>query len=516
MGLTSTSTGSNLLNQELEEIKKGCDFTIAFAGNPNVGKSTIFNNLTGMHQHTGNWPGKTVSNASGICNYMNKQFLLVDLPGTYSLMSNSQEEEIARDYICFGKPDVTVIVVDSTCLERNLNFVFQTMEITQNIIVCVNLLDEAKKKNIDIDLIFLEKSLGIPVVGTTAMQPKTLNKLLDTIYKVCIGKKYCNPNIVKYKSTIEDSILSINSEIEKVNNYQFNYINRWICIKLLDGNCDIITSIENHLNINLHTENINNKLNELNNNLLEYNITSETITDSIVSSIMKKSEELSNLVCTFKNKYYNSRNKKIDKILTSKRFGIPIMLIFLGLIFWITIVGANYPSQMLSDFFNYIQDKLLYLFEFLHVPTFITNLLINGMYKTVAWVVAVMLPPMAIFFPMFTLLEDLGYLPRIAFNLDNYFKKACTSGKQALTMCMGFGCNAAGVVGCKIIDSPREKLIAMLTNAFVPCNGRFPLLITLSTIFIGSYFSRSRFYDYLYLMCSIGCTFRNNLNSYCF
>ena len=516
MGLTSTSTGSNLLNQELEEIKKGCDFTIAFAGNPNVGKSTIFNSLTGMHQHTGNWPGKTVSNASGICNYMNKQFLLVDLPGTYSLMSNSQEEEIARDYICFGKPDVTVIVVDSTCIERNLNLVFQTMEITQNIIVCVNLLDEAKKKNIDIDLNLLEKSLGVPVVGTTSRQPKTLKNLLDTIYKVCICKKYCNPNIVKYKSTIEDCILSINSEIEKINNYQFDYINRWICIKLLDGNCDIITSIEKHLNINLHTDNINNKLNELNNNLLENNITSETITDSIVYSIMKKSEELSNSVCTFKNKDYNSRNKKIDNILTSKKYGIPIMLVFLGLIFWITIVGANYPSQMLSNFFNYIQDKLLYLFNFLHVPTFITNLLINGMYKTVAWVVAVMLPPMAIFFPMFTLLEDLGYLPRIAFNLDNYFKKACTSGKQALTMCMGFGCNAAGVVGSKIIDSPREKLIAMLTNAFVPCNGRFPLLITLSTIFIGSYFSRYLFHYYLYFVCSICCTLRNNLNSYCF
>ena len=174
MGLTSSSTGSNLLNQELEEIKKGCDFTIAFAGNPNVGKSTIFNNLTGMHQHTGNWPGKTVSNASGICNYMNKQFLLVDLPGTYSLMSNSQEEEIARDYICFGKPDVTVVVVDSTCLERNLNLVFQAMEITRNIIVCVNLLDEAKKKNIDINLNSLEKSLGIPVVGTTAKNPKQI------------------------------------------------------------------------------------------------------------------------------------------------------------------------------------------------------------------------------------------------------------------------------------------------------------------------------------------------------
>ena len=470
MGLTSSSTGTNLLDKELEIIQKNCDFTVAFAGNPNVGKSTIFNSLTGMHQHTGNWPGKTVSNASGICTYMNKKFLLIDLPGTYSLMSNSQEEEIARDYICFGKPNVTVVIVDATCLERNLNLVFQTMEITKNVIVCVNLLDEAKKKNIDIDLKKLEKSLGVPVVGTTARDEKTLKKLVDCIYRVCINKKESNPNILKYEPTIENSIFLLSSEIDKITNNNFRYINRWICIKLLDGDSKIIESIENSLNINIHTENITNKLDDINKKLLKNNIDNENIKDSIVSSIMIKSEEITNLVCTFKNKDYNLKNKKIDKILTSKKFGIPIMLIFLGLIFWLTIIGANYPSQMLSSFFNYIQDKLLYLFNMLHVPTFITNLLINGMYKTVAWVVAVMLPPMAIFLPMFTLLEDLGYLPRIAFNLDNYFKKACTTGKQALTMCMGFGCNAAGVVGCRIIDSPREKLIAMLTNAFVPCN----------------------------------------------
>ena len=413
MGLTSNSTGLNLLDEELIDLQSNCDFTIAFAGNPNVGKSTIFNGLTGLHQHTGNWPGKTVSNASGVSNYLNKSFLLIDLPGTYSLMSNSQEEEIARDYISLGKPDVTVIVVDSTCLERNLNLVFQIMEITKNVIVCVNLLDEAKKKHIEINLQELEHLLGVPVVGTTARDKSTLPELLDCIYNVCMKNKICNPILIDYKSYSEDII---------------------------------------------------------------------------VSSIMKKSEEITNAVCTFNNKDYNLRNNKIDKILTSKAFGIPIMLAFLGLIFWITIIGANYPSSMLSTFFNYIQDKLIYLFNILHIPTFVTELLINGMYKTVAWVVAVMLPPMAIFFPLFTFLEDVGYLPRIAFNLDNYFKKACSTGKQALTMCMGFGCNAAGVVGSKIIDSPREKLISMLTNAFVPCNGRFPLLITISTIFIGSYF----------------------------
>ena len=515
MGLTSSSTGTKLLSEELEEIKKNCDFTVAFAGNPNVGKSTIFNNLTGMHQHTGNWPGKTVSNASGICNYMNKKFLLIDLPGTYSLMSNSAEEEIARDYICFGKPDVTVVVVDSTCLERNLNLVFQTIELTKNVIVCVNLLDEAKKKNININLTLLEELLGVPVVGTTARDEKTLNNLINCTYNVCIGKKKCEPKIIEYNSIIEDAIVSINSEIKTINSARFEYINRWISLKTLENDSKIITSIEQHLNINLHSKNIIKSLNKIDKQLEKNNINKEYIKDLIVSNIMKKSEEITNLVCTFKNKDYNLRNKKIDKILTSKKFGIPIMLIFLGIIFWITIVGANYPSSVLSNLFNHIQDKLLYLFNILHIPSFITNLLINGMYKTVVWVVAVMLPPMAIFFPLFTLLEDLGYLPRIAFNLDNYFKKACTSGKQALTMCMGFGCNAAGVVGCRIIDSPRERLIAILTNAFVPCNGRFPLLITIATIFIGSYFVRCYFIHYINFMCFTSCTFRYCFNTSC-
>ena len=416
MGLTSNSTGLNLLDEELLDLQYNCDFTIAFAGNPNVGKSTIFNSLTGLHQHTGNWPGKTVTNASGICNYKNKSFLLIDLPGTYSLMSNSEEEEIARNYICSGNPNATVVVVDSTCLERNLNLVFQIMEKTPNVIVCVNLMDEAKKKNIDINLKELEKQLGVPVVGTTAHDKNTLKRLIDCIYDVCIKNRKCNPHLITCEAKDESSI---------------------------------------------------------------------------VSAIMKRAEEISNTVCTFNDKNYDIRNKKIDKILTSKKFGIPIMLAFLGIIFWITIIGANYPSSILSSFFNYLQDKLLYIFNILNVPTFITELLISGMYKTVAWVIAVMLPPMAIFFPLFTFLEDVGYLPRISFNLDNYFKKACTTGKQALTMCLGFGCNAAGVVGSKIIDSPREKLISMLTNAFVPCNGRFPLLITISTIFIGSYFAGS-------------------------
>ena len=413
MGLTSSSTGSNLLADNFNISKS--DFTITLAGNPNVGKSTIFNNLTGMNQHTGNWTGKTVDNATGNCTYNDKNFLLVDIPGTYSLVTHSKEEEIATSFISSNVSNATVVVVDATCLERNLNLVFQIMEITPNVIVCVNLLDEAKKKKIKINLKLLSEILEVPVVGTTARNKKTLVHLLDTIYKVCTGEIKCSAKQLTFPNKCSDE--------EKV------------------------------------------------------------------ATIMKHCEEISDKVCSFSRNSCNSFDRKIDKIITSKIWGIPIMLLFLAMIFWITIIGANYPSQLLSDVFAYFQDKLIYGSQLINMPNWLSSMLILGVYQTVTWIIAVMLPPMAIFFPLFTIMEDLGYLPRIAFNMDKCFKKACTNGKQMITMCMGFGCNAAGVCGCKIIDSPRERLIAILTNAFVPCNGRFPFLITIATIFIAVGFS---------------------------
>lgn len=359
-------------------------------------------------------------------------------------MSNSQEEEIARDYICFGNPDATVIVLDATCIEKNLNLVFQTMEITNNIIVCVNLLDEAKKKGITINLELLSKLLGVPVVGTTARKPKTLKKLLSTIYDVCSKKIIPNPNRVKYFPIIEDSILMLCPILRRLLPFSNIDLDRWIALKLIDDNLKIINSIQTNLNINLtDNEEIDEKLNEINELLLENDIDNINFRDKIVSSIVFRAEDICNDVVSYKNEMYNLRDRKIDKILTSKTFGIPIMILFLGIIFWITITGANYPSTLLSNLFSYGQEKLLMFFEYINAPTWVSGMLVLGMYQTVTWVIAVMLPPMAIFFPMFTILEDLGYLPRIAFNLDNYFKKACTTGKQALTMCMGFGCNAA-------------------------------------------------------------------------
>lgn len=484
MGLTKSSMGTRLLEDDFKSLKNKNGYTVALAGNPNVGKSTIFNSLTGMHQHTGNWPGKTIANATGKCIYKDTNFLFVDIPGTYSIMSNSEEEEIARDYICFGNPDATVVVVDATCLERNLNLVFQVMEITDNIILCVNLLDEAKKKKIRIDLENLEKELGIPVVGTIARKKKTLNHLMDVIEKVC-KKEICpTPNKIIYTNIIEESIKKIEREIKEKLKVK-DKLYRWISLKTIDGEEKILNTIEENLKIDIRNDKQIQKCREkVLEDLKNQDINENNFKDKIVSDIMKRTEEVSKKVCVFENENYSKRDRNIDKILTSKIWGIPIMILFLCIIFWITIIGANYPSQVLFSFFAFIQKKLTIFAQYINCPQWISDLLILGVYQTLTWVVSVMLPPMAIFFPLFTFLEDLGYLPRIAFNMDGCFKKCCCSGKQMITMCMGFGCNAAGVVGCRIINSPRERLIAILTNNFVPCNGRFPFLISIATIFV--------------------------------
>ena len=365
--------------------------------------------------------------------------------------------------------------------------VHQILEITDKVVVCVNLLDEAKKKGIEIDFNKLEKRLGVSVVPTIARKKHNLKKIMQEVEKVCTQNKETQTKDIQYPIQIEKAIKIVQNTInEKIKNRKFA---RWISIKLLDGNEKILQSIENNLGIDARERTIKEAIEKATETLKKDNITQENFIDKIVSCIMYRAEDISNDVVKYTQKNYTKTDRKVDKILTSKIFGIPIMLAFLGIIFWITITGANYPSTMLSNIFSNMENELISFCWKIGVPQWAIGIFIEGMFRTATWVIAVMLPPMTIFFPLFAILEDLGYLPRIAFNLDSLFKKACTTGKQALTMCMGFGCNATGIVGCRIIESPREKTIAMLTNSFVPCNGRFPMLITIASIFIGSLFA---------------------------
>lgn len=486
MGLSKDSMGVNAVDLGLV-IRKNqkTDKVVALGGNPNVGKSTVFNELTGLRQHTGNWTGKTVTNAQGYCNYHQHGYVVVDLPGCYSLMAHSTEEEVARDFICFGGADAVIIVCDATCMERSLNLVLQTMEITSKVVVCVNLMDEAEKKKIQINLRALAERLGVPVVGTSARSRKGLDQLMDAVTQITENPSQRQFKI-HYPDYLEAAISKLEPCVEQV--CEEGLDSRWLSLMLLHWDHNMPGFIEQNLKNNFLTEeSITKQLKAVKEDFEHQGITETQIKDDIVTAIVHTAERLCKDTIRVKSETYKNKDSKIDKILTGRWTAFPIMIVALLIVFWLTIVGANYPSQVLSTFFFWVEAKLLLFFKWLNAPKFLYEMLILGVYRVLAWVVSVMLPPMAIFFPLFTLLEDVGFLPRIAFNLDKCFKKCCACGKQALTMCMGFGCNAAGVVGCRIIDSPRERLIAIITNNFVPCNGRFPTLIAIiSMFFVGS------------------------------
>lgn len=479
MGLTRSSTGGSCNDRNLLiSNTANYDILVALAGNPNVGKSTVFNELTGMHQHTGNWPGKTVSGAEGYFNYKNKRILLTDIPGCYSLIAHSAEEEVARDFICFGGSDKTVVVCDATCLERNLALVLQTIEINGSCIVCVNLADEAEAHNIKIDTEVLERELGVPVVLTAARNRIGLEDLCDKI----IADNIYSERKITYPDYIENIIRIMTPHLTTLCE-KHHLSTRWLALRLAENNPATNRILNAKLDGLFENINIRDALRQSKEYLEVNGITRRQLTDDIASSALQDACITARKAVTRGDDPKERIIQKTDSILTGKYTAFPLMLLMLMLIFYITVSGANIPSEFLHKLFFTLENKLYTFFIEIGTPQVICEALFHGVFRTLSWVVSVMLPPMAIFFPLFTLLEDSGMLPRIAFNLDRAFQGCKSCGKQSLTMCMGFGCNAAGVVGCRIIDSPRERLIATLTNSFVPCNGRFPGMISMIAMF---------------------------------
>lgn len=459
------------INEMYLKQRKG--YTIALLGNPNVGKSTVFNELTGMNQHTGNWPGKTVELAKGHYTHRYRQNQMIDLPGTYSLLAHSSEEEVTRNHVCFEPCDVCLVICDATVLERNLNLVLQTMEITDHVVLVLNLMDEAKKKNITIDTEKLAKLLKVRVVEMSARNHEGFEDVKEAIEEVGNRVSDTQGAAVRYAKDLEQAIAAV-ADVMKTRRLN----TRFTALKLLDPEVDSTLFYEDIENQEETRAEVEKQIARLKDKDLY-----ERFEDIVVHALHERAREISEECIIFNNASYQNRDMRIDHVVTSKGWGLVWMVVLLSVIFWITISGANVPSEMLSGMFEDLQVWLHQLFASWSMNPYITSFIVDGVVKTCGWVISVMLPPMAIFFPMFTLLEDFGYLPRIAFNLDGFFQKACTCGKQVLTMCMGFGCNAVGVSGARIIDSPRERLIAIITNTFVPCNGRFPTLISIITMF---------------------------------
>jgi len=460
-------------------------YTIALAGNPNTGKSTVFNALTGLRQHTGNWPGKTVTRAEGSFSFHDQRYRIIDLPGTYSLLSTSEDEEVARDFILFGKPDVTVIVVDASRLERNLSLALQILEITDKAVLCLNLMDEARRHHITIDTRTLSRDLGIPVVATSARTKEGIPDLLFAIEEVVSGKfQTKKQTYIDLPKENAEAIAELQSALSELNPELPN--TRWLAMRLIEGDESVQKGMEEGT---FSAENNPEKQSRVLRIADEYHkILGDHYRNDLVEAIYAQATTLINASVSTDFSARSFRiDRAIDRVVTHKIWGFPIMFLLLAGVLWITIIGANYPSQWLSDLFvGWLYPLLKDGANALHFPWWLSGFLIDGVYLATTWVISVMLPPMAIFFPLFTLLEDFGYLPRVAFNLDKLFRTAGAHGKQALTMSMGFGCNAAGVVATRIINSPREKLIAIITNNFSLCNGRWPTQILIATLFIGA------------------------------
>ena len=443
--------------------------TIALAGNANVGKSVIFNHLTGLHQHIGNWPGKTVEKAEGTLHFKGYTVDIVDLPGIYSLSTFSIEELISREYIAIENPDLVINVVDASVLERNLFFTLQLIELETPMVVALNQVDMAKKKGIKIDCKKLENILGVPVIPTIAPSQVGIYDLLETAVNI-IEKGDSTPSYVRYGEEIEDKIQELSKVIEKI---QLPYPARWVAIKLLEGDEQIESKIrQTDPNVLVKVEKLAGQIESIHGHSCTTVITSARY--EVAGCIAR---EVQQIVPPAKP----PMRERLHILTTHKLLGYPLMAAMLLSVFFAIFSFGDFTSGLLSEIFYSLEP----IFSGLFGSGVVARLIWGGVLEGVIAGITVALPYLFPFYLMLYILEDSGYLSRVAFLMDNLMHKMGLHGKAFIPMMLGFGCNVPACLGCRIMETERERLLATFVVTLVPCAATSVVILGLVGAFVG-------------------------------
>ena len=452
---------------------------IALAGNANVGKSVIFNQLTGLNQTVGNWPGKTVERAEGTLYFEGYRIHVIDLPGIYSLSTYSIEEIVSRDYIAIERPDVIINVVDASTLERNLYFTIQLLELEAPVILDLNQVDFAAKKGIRIDAERLSEILGIPVIPTVAIAGIGIKELLTAVVNVAEGRIRLKPLKVRYGKEIEERIEKLEG-IVKVKAPQICeiYPSRWVAIKLLERDPAIVGKIKSYE----HGEEVLEAAEKLASEI--ENIHGEPAHIVITSERYNLANKIAKEVTIIVSPPRLSLEEKLDAVTSHKVLGYPILVAVLGAIFTIIFLGGNLLTEWLEGFFEGWLIPAITNLLGTNLPQAATSLIIDGVIGGVVAGITIALPYIVPFYILLALLEDTGYLPRAAFLMDNLMHKIGLHGKAFIPLMLGYGCNVPACIGCRIMETERERFLAAFAVVLIPCAARTVIILGLSLIHI--------------------------------
>lgn len=440
--------------------------TFALVGNPNSGKTTLFNALTGSNQHVGNWPGVTVEKKEGQLKYKGKIFNVVDLPGTYSLGAYSEDELVARDFIIKGNPDLVINVIDATNIERNLYLTTQLMEMGTKVIIALNMMDEAKMKNIHIDLEKLSKSLGIPVIATVASKRKGLDTLIQRAVEY-MEEDIPIYNPISYGENIDREIDHIRRLLEGSNS---DYPRGWIAIKALEGDKEVLSKIDKNSSVHERLVFLGHKTQDYELEIVDRRY--DFIGNIISKAVRNPTESIETLT------------DKIDRVVTNKYFGIPIFALIMFISFQLTfVIGSDllggYVEGWLVSFGEFLSNLLISI----NAPDWLVSFLIEGVIGGVGSVV-VFVPLIAVLYLFLGVLEDTGYMARAAYVMDGLMRALGLHGKTFISMIVGFGCNVPGVMSTRTLENKKDRMIALLINPFMSCGARFPIYL----VFISAFF----------------------------